>query len=64
VLSGVFLWRHPANRDRVFTLLPGYDPHSVHDARDVAQKCQDDVYPEVLADAHLQKDPKWWQDNR
>jgi hypothetical protein len=41
-----------------------YDPHRVDDAWDIAEDRQKDVYPELLANSHLQEHPQRRENNR
>jgi hypothetical protein len=41
-----------------------YDPHRVNDAWDIAEDRQDDVYPKLLADPHLQEHSQRRENNR
>lgn len=48
----------------LWSLLPGYHPHGMHDTWDVAENSQNDIDPEVLTDPYLQEYSKRRQEDR
>lgn len=44
-------------------LLAQNDPDGMDDAGNIATECQQDVQPEVKAEANLEKDADWRQEN-